>query len=74
VRGTPATNSAGTGERLWESVGQGRQDRAVLKREDALRSFVWGLAEQTLEGAVGAPLMPESQAAVAKVFDSLPRK
>ena len=63
-----------TGERLWESVGQGEQDRAVLKQKEAMRAFILGLAEQALEGALGVPLMPESQAAVGRLFDTLPRR
>jgi hypothetical protein len=65
---------AETGERLWEDVGEEEEGQIVLDRKDAARAFVRGVLDQAVGTALRSPLMRESQAAVEKVFQRLPRR
>jgi hypothetical protein len=66
--------SSGTGETLFEAVGKGRDLKVFLDKDEAKRAFISYSALRLVENMLKHPLGAESEAAIKRVFDRLPRR
>lgn len=66
--------SAGTGETLFEAAGKGRDLKVFLDRDEAAAAFVVYSAQKLFENMLKHPLRAESEKALDRVFERLPRK
>ena len=64
---------AASGEQvLWENVGEGSTNKMTLKKNEAGRRFIRGMAEKALENMFDSALAKESKEAVERVLYKLP--
>ena len=66
--------SAATGEPLFEAAGSGRDVKVFLNKDEAAGAFLLYTAQKLAENLMHHPLRAESEKAVGRVFERLPRR
>ena len=66
--------SASTGSTLFEAEGTGKDLKIYLDREEAKRAFIVNSAVKLAQNMLKHALWPESEAAMNRIFDRLPKR
>ncbi|MBU2574878.1 MAG: DUF799 family lipoprotein [Elusimicrobia bacterium] len=66
--------SAATGETLFEASGAGRDVKVYLDKDEARIALVEALAVKLVQNILKSPLKKESETAVYRIFDRMPRR